>query len=285
MADSRQPAPPWNPTRLLEFVESYDTSMGTTKFKSDASLAFIKVMGNRHGPHGLASELVGSSLAKWFGLTVPDFTIFRLPADACFDLPRGNRAQPGPAFLSRHVPGHTWGGSAEELQELENPTDVTRLVVFDTWLRNCDRYPPDPAVRRPNYNNVYLADAVNPGSSRLIAIDHTHCFDCGRDLTVRLADIDKTRDERTYGLFPAFVSLLNRAELTWCKVMLESLTRETVVEILASVPREWEVSPDVSAAWCDQILQRADFICGKIEDGWPIPPMPINPKFAKHGTD
>ena len=35
---SQPPASPWTPTRLQRVEESYDTSMGTTKIKTDADL-------------------------------------------------------------------------------------------------------------------------------------------------------------------------------------------------------------------------------------------------------
>jgi HipA-like kinase len=234
---ARSPTPlPWRPTRLTQVVESYDTSTGTTKIRTDASLAYIKVLGNRQGPHALASELVGTALARWFGLTVPDWDILDISAEACFDLPRGNRAAPGPAFVSRHVPGRTWGGSATELDDLENLDDLTRLVVFDTWVRNCDRHPPDLATRKPNYANVYLADTDRPGRSRLVAIDHTHCFDCGRDFSEHLSDIDKVKDEATYGLFPTFTRFLDPGTLAWAKATLGSLTAEVMAGVLSQVP-------------------------------------------------
>lgn len=271
----RRPDPTaWRPTRIRRVVESYDTSMGTTKIETDAGTAYIKVLGNRQGPHALVAELVGSALARWFGLSVPDFAILKLSAAACFDLPRGARAQPGPAFVSRHVPGRTWGGSAPDLDNLTNPEDVARLVVFDTWVRNCDRHPPDLAARKPNYANVYLADTERVGRRRLLAIDHTHCFDCGRDLSERLSDIEKVRDERAYGLFPAFVRFLAPGPLTWSGATLRSLTGEVVGGVLSQVPAEWEVSAPVRAALTELIRARAVFLADRIDAGWPPRPQP-----------
>lgn len=206
---SQPPASPWTPTRLQRVEESYDTSMGTTKIKTDATWGYLKALGNRQGPHALAAELVATQLARWFGLSVADFAILDLPAAACFDLPRNARTQPGPAFVSRHSDGATWGGTEAELRSLEDLGDITRLVVFDTWVRNCDRHPPDLTTRKPNFANVYLASTDRPTRSRLLAIDHTHCFDCGHDLTNHLSEITKVKDERTYGLFPAFSAFIN----------------------------------------------------------------------------
>lgn len=261
---------PWQPTRLVRVIESYDTSMGTTHVKTDATFGYIKTMGNRQGPHCLASELVASSLACWFGLTVPDFAVFDLPAAACFVLPRGIPVQPGPAFVSRRAPGHTWGGSAAELQAIENPRDVTRLVVFDTWVRNCDRHPPDLTTRKPNYANVYLADTDSPTRTRLLALDHTHCFNAGRDFTEHLANVDNVKDQRTYGLFPAFQPYLELGELAWCKSLLRSVTAELAAEHVARIPRAWQVDERAAKGLAVLIHGRAAFVAGMIDEGWPI---------------
>ena len=92
-------ATPWTPTRLVRVDESFDTSMGTTKVKTDATFGFIKTMGNRQGPHMLASELVATGLAKWFRLEIAEFSILRISPDECFDLPRGAKVKPGPALV------------------------------------------------------------------------------------------------------------------------------------------------------------------------------------------
>lgn len=270
MDQTRPIHPAWRPTRLIRVVESYDTSMGTTKIKTDATFGYIKALGNRQGPHALASEWVASSLARWFGLTVPDFAVLPLTQESCFALPRNGRTQAGPAWVSRHTSGRTWQGSETELRDLENPEDVTRLVVFDTWVRNCDRHPPDLSVRRPNYANVYLADTDRPGRSRLLAIDHTHCFDCGRDWSERLGEIDKVKDESTYGLFPSFAPFVDAGQLHWCMSLLRSVTRQQVEAIVSGVPREWGVDDRARDALVAQIHGRAAFVADRISSGWPL---------------
>lgn len=243
--------------------------MGTTLIQTDVGPAYIKALGNRQGPHALACEFVGSSLARWFNLRVPDFAIMNLPAEACFDLPRGHRCKPGPAFVSRHVRGGTWQGSLQELRSLVNPGDITRLVIFDTWVSNCDRHPPDLTQRRPNYNNVYLGDTEDPLQSCLYAIDHTHCFDCGRDLTPRLSHIDLVQDDRTYGLFPGFRPLLDPGEAQWCMAMLRSVQRRVVEEIVDQLPPEWEAPTAAAAALVEFLHRRARYVADRIDAGWP----------------
>lgn len=123
----------WNPTELLEVADSADTSTGVTEVTTDAGRAYIKPMGNRQGPHVLATDWVGTHLARWLGLSTFDIAVLRLKADDSFPLPRGYRAEPGPAFASRALLGESWGKSLEQLDLLVNPEDITRLVVFDTW--------------------------------------------------------------------------------------------------------------------------------------------------------
>jgi hypothetical protein len=155
---------PWRPTTFLRFEQPLDTSMGTARIVTDAGPAYIKALGNRQGPHPLACEWVGTNLARWFGLPTFEFALLRIDASVD-EIPflRGGIAASGPAFVTRAASGHTWGGSAEELASLVNPEALAHLVVFDTWTRNCDRYPADLTTRKPNYDNVFLEDEWTPG--------------------------------------------------------------------------------------------------------------------------
>jgi hypothetical protein len=178
--------------------------------------------------------------------------------------------------VTKAASGHPWGGSEEELRELVNPGDVGRIVVCDTWVSNCDRHPPDLTVRRPNYDLVFLEDF--PGSDgqkvRLIAMDHSHCFTCGRDLDERLAHIQRVKDERLYGLFPAFVSRVRQEDVEEALQRLKEIDGELAANIVASIPDEWEVTTTARSALVESIVRRAEFvsdvILGKIAGAcWP----------------
>src|SRR5277367_5854607 len=123
----------WNPTRLMKVEGSVDTSTSPTEVTTDAGRAYIKPMGNRQGPHVLATDWIGTHLAKWLRLSTFDIAVFTLGADAIFPLRRGDTAKPGPAFAARALHGDPWGTSGLQLDLLVNPDDITRLVVFDTW--------------------------------------------------------------------------------------------------------------------------------------------------------
>jgi hypothetical protein len=254
---------PWRPTTFLRFEQALDTSMGTARIVTDAGPAYIKALGNRQGPHPLACEWVGTNLARWFGLPTFEFALLRIDASVD-EIPflRGGTAASGPAFVTLAASGHTWGGSAEELASLVNPEAVAHLVVFDTWTRNCDRYPADLTTRKPNYDNVFLEDVADAqdGSSRLVAMDHTHCFTCGRDLDETVAHIEKVKDERLYGLFPAFAGLVQRKDVEAGLGRLRQLEEQTVAEFVESIPAEWQVSAVARQALLEMIYRRAGFV-------------------------
>jgi hypothetical protein len=257
---------PWQPREFRRFLRGLNTSMGTARIDTDAGEAYIKAMGNRQGPHPLACEWVATQLARWFGL--PTFDTHLIVIDATRDeIPflRGGRAASGPAFVSRRVSGRPWGGDPADLDSLVNPEAISYLVVFDNWVLNCDRHPPDLATRRPNLDNVFMSDEDTPdGRFRLIAMDHTHCFTCGRDLSPRMAEIDRMRDERFYGLFPEFVPHLRVRPLEEARARLLQAESGMVRGILATIPREWDVSAAATAAWEELICRRARVVAESV---------------------
>jgi hypothetical protein len=181
----------------------------------------------------------------------------------------GGRIAPGPAYVTRSVKGHPWGGASTELHALVNRVDISRLVIFDTWTLNCDRHPPEGAGRRPNYDNVFIATVPN-SDPMLMAMDHSHCFSCGRDLTVRLSRIDLVNDDRVFGLFPGFIEFMDRAEVERGCDRLRDFNVETLNGITASVPTEWQVPAPALEALAELLLRRA----ARVADGmlnWLIP--------------
>jgi hypothetical protein len=183
-------------------------------------------------------------------------------------LPDGGFAGPGPAFVTRAETGHKWGGDAEELELLDNPETLTRLVVFDTWTLNPDRYPPPTVQRGPHPDNVFLSEEhASAGKFRLIAMDFTECFEgSSRELSGKLARIDRIRNDEIWGLFPEFHSFIRREELEKAAARLRELDEKTVTSFLDDIPREWQFSVSAKMALKDLIRQRAGFLADIIVD-------------------
>ncbi len=261
---------PWQPKTILRVVKSLPTATGTVLVDTDQGAGYLKAMGNPEGPHVVACEWVGTELARCLGLTAVEFALIEVTIDDEIPFAKGGKAAPGPAFISRRERGGTWGGK-RSLRKVANPAAMTQLVVFDTWTRNCDRYPPDPTKRRPNRDNIFLSrEGAPPGRLLLKAIDHGCCFTCGRDLTAQLAEISIVREEGRYGLFPEFWPFLDRQVMRTAIDTLHRLKRIEVQGMVSTVPSAWDVSPTARNALVEFIVGRAAFVCQHIEDWiWP----------------
>jgi HipA-like kinase len=269
----------WQPQTVRRFIKGFPSSAKTALVETDAGLGYLKAMGGPEGPHTLASEVVATQLASWLELSTFDWAI--VTVDEIDEIPfldkDGNKtgqATPGPAFITRAEPGASWGGGQRELKMLANPDDISRLVVFDTWLLNCDRYsrPKDDPTKSPRINrdNVFLSEEAPAGQFLLKAMDHTHCFTCGREWTKKLAHDDTMKHGRVFGLFPEFRKFLNRDAIVQAATDLRGITRESVTEMTQSIPKEWEVPRAARDALVDLVVGRATFVADTIESRlWP----------------
>lgn len=258
----------WQATTIKRPDQAFKTATDTVRVTTDAGPGYLKALGNHGSPHYLAADLIGTQLADWLGLPTFEWAIVDVTPEDEITFIGGGHALPGPAFITREHSGMVWGGTTEELEALINPEDVGKLVLFDTWTRNCDRHPPDLNQRKVNRNNVFLSnEGLSDGQWRLMAMDHTHCFNCGRDLNAQLCHIDLVQDERIYGLFPEFKPLIHRHPrgVEEGLAQLVQLDRSWLEGVVNGIPNEWQVDAAGRAALVEQIQQRATFVCGRFQ--------------------
>jgi hypothetical protein len=179
----------------------------------------------------------------------------------------GCHAEPGPAFVSKKEPGEPWSGMERSLESLVNPEDITKLVTFDTWILNADRFPPPGMDRKPNYDNVFLSDRDGiAGKQRLIAMDHTHCLTNGNEITARIGTIARVKDRHLYGLFPQFEPYLTAGRAKDAREKFRSVSTTLVAGILRSIPSEWGVNREGLRALYGLLLDRAHFKADEVYD-------------------
>jgi hypothetical protein len=260
----------WNPNTITRAIRGLTTAARTVQVETDQGEGFLKALGNPEGPHVLACELVGSLAADWLGLKTLDFSLIEVADRGAIAFEGHSWAEPGMAFISRaEAMGFTWGGDSQTASAISNREDITRLVVLDTWLRNCDRRSPDG--RRINLNNVFLVQRTRPQRIlELLAMDFTHAFTCGGPLDRKLGHIEKIRDPAVFGRFPEFEIFLSRKEALACAARLEDFDMASAAGFVACVPREWQVDVDVRGAWQKFLVDRAHFTAATIvERLWP----------------
>jgi hypothetical protein len=262
---------PWPPTRFLDYEGAVSgTNMGPAIVMTDAGRAYLKPLAPDVNPHSLAIEYVCTRLAAWFGLPVLDYSILSMGASDTVPRPGGAVSQPGPAFCTRGVNATTWDGTAKSLGKVVNKEDITRLVIFDTWIRNEDRYPPIDATgavrsqRGPNLGNVLLV-REHPREKRLkiVAMDFGHALVGGRELPNRAFGIEADKCDWVYGLFPEFRRHVT-AQLVDAAVTRLSQLCETDVAAAAQIPAEWSVSAAARTAMCEHLYLRARYLVDTI---------------------
>ncbi len=208
---------------------------------------------------------MATQLAEWLGLSTLDYGIVEVDADLDdIRLYTGRKAQAGPAFITKLEAGEPWDGSKAALRMVVNPEEMSKIVVFDTWVINRDRKSRLMAVT----DNVLLSTSHAPtGKLRLVAIDHTHCFvteDCGRILD--LEKLAKADEPEVYGLFSEFREYLNREIVRETSERLRNIDSGTVSAIVESIPDAWCISRLIRDRWTEQILERAKWTADEIEE-------------------
>lgn len=257
----------WTPTTILFEIRPCATNSLAVEVETDQGPGFLKCLSDQVDPGDLVCELIGTRLARLFGLSVPDFATIPVPDDPPFSLAKGAQIRPGRGFISRTVNGEPLANSVAGLSALENPGDLARLVVFDTWTVNCDRYRPGTPNRKPwrNDKNLMLSrTGASAGKFVLMPIDHGCCFKCQQSLTpptLRQA----TTDDTLYGLFPEFLGLVQRVQTLQVADELQSIQREEIEEALADVPAEWDFPTATRDALLGMLTQRQRRIRGIVE--------------------
>lgn len=243
----------WQPTSIGRVIELVHSSTCAAKVATDAGIGFVKGMGNPQGNESLALELVGTELAAAIGLRVPQFAIVEI-AGLQIPMARGGVLDFGPAFISRELRGQTSDGSDTFPRRLTNPNDMSLLVIFDTWVRNIDRCPPedylDPTPKRDN-----LFFTLKGRKFEMVAFDHTHCF-VEEELEAGLTGAHFVEDDRVYGVFPEFRPYLSERLLRRAIAALAQIDLPTIREIVGSIPHAWGPSAQVRKLWAEQIFER-----------------------------
>ena len=226
----------WQPKHIERVTGVLETSTKPLRVVTDDGPAIVKYMGNQAGLDALVCELVGTELANLVGLVTPDFAVAEMPA---LDLPTHPllRIEAGPAFFSRWEEATSLSPRSTLLGNLRNPGDIAKLVTFDTWLRNKDRFsdPADDGCGNENFDNLLLRP--DKRKVQMLVIDHTHAI-----AETTLDDeigLDWVEEQRVYGRFSQFAPFLTRRGVQVALAAISRIDVESIEGICQGVPREW----------------------------------------------
>jgi hypothetical protein len=172
-------------------------------------------------------------------------------------------------------------GGTKALDNVTNADVLAKIIVFDTWTKNCDRYAPGygkSGAPRINLDNLFLsAEGAEKGKFILKPIDFGHIITCGRELTPRLGDIAHVRDERIYGFFPFFKSHVSREQIIHESETLKNISSVMWQDLLRNIPDDWQVNSETKDAIDRFLKDRAKFLT----ENFPrlLPAEPKQPKL------
>lgn len=245
------------PTEVQVELQLFPSSTRPAKVGTDVGQGFIKGIGNPAGDTALISELVAAELGTWFNLKIPPFAIIQNCEIAIPMINHHGNILP-PIFFSKAIEGMPRDGGSTFLERLSDKSDVAKLVVFDTWIRNCDRYIDGSA----NSDNLFYATATKGRKYDLVPIDHSHCF---VDIDFEeLPNSEFIEDETIYGLYPEFCEYITSDYVAIAINKLRELDREFVKDCVNSIPVEWNMTTNCRNHLVDLICQRAEYVVNTI---------------------
>jgi len=260
------------PTTIVREIEIFESSCRPAKVATDVADGFIKGVGNPQGRSALISEVLAAELGTWFGLQIPPFAIVANCPVRIQMLSHPGYIEP-PLFFSKAVDGTPRDGGDTFLRRLRRPGDIARLVVFDTWIRNCDRF----MEGSENSDNLLYALSEERGLYELVPIDHSHCFidiDFENDLPGSVPNL--INDHQIYGLYPEFIPFITADSVDSALADLTKLDREFVIECVNALPAEWMFTSGLRSQLVDLICGRAAFVVGNLRDWLVDPGLPFD---------
>tara|TARA_R110002126_G_C10451016_1_gene499609 strand:+ start:333 stop:1151 length:819 start_codon:yes stop_codon:yes gene_type:complete len=264
----------YQPLEIRREIQLFPSSTRPARVDTDVGEGFIKGTTNPQGVHCLVSELIAAELGVWMGLAIPPFAVVQ-NCDIDIQMMDHGGLIDAPMFFSRAIDGTPRDTGTTFLKRLQKPEDVAKLVVFDTWIRNNDRF----VDGNPNSDNLLYSEVTKGRKYSLVPIDHSHCFvDIGFDTD--LPDLSLIEDETVYGLYPEFESFMIPRYVAAATTHLSSLNRSFVEECVNSVPSEWNMSAGSRANTVEFICARAEYVVNTISKK--IVDAPELPGIDKH---
>jgi hypothetical protein len=250
----------YQPSEITREIELFPSSTRPARVDTDVGQGFIKGTSNPQGVHCLVSELIAAELGVWMGLSIPPFAIVQ-NCDINIQMMSHGGFIEAPLFFSSAINGTPRDTGTTFLKRLQKPEDVAKLVIFDTWIRNNDRFVPG----NPNSDNLLYSESTKGRKYSLVPIDHSHCF-IDNSFDTDLPDIELTNDETVYGLYPEFASFITSQYVADAIAHLSTLDRHFVEECVNSVPPEWDMSAGSRTNTIEFICARAEYVVNTISE-------------------
>jgi hypothetical protein len=172
-------------------------------------------------------------------------------------------------YFAQGATRHSFEHDSKELKRLSNPEVISRLIVFDTWVGNVDRYfvrmqHGEPRPHR-NEGNVFLSHETEPKRLKITAYDHTHCHFALISASLQTEIQGKIEDPAVYGNFPEFCKLIKRELVREAATKLLEFTDAESRRVVETIPDEWLTDPSTRSRLAEFVTGRALYVAHSIE--------------------
>ncbi len=246
----------WLPTRFERVERPILSSTQPLQVRTAEGMAILKCSDSPEGSPALVAEFIGSCLADLVGLDTFDFGLVDFGL-SLVTVEEQQRNLSGTSFVARWVKGDGWSASIEEWHELSNRTDVTKLILVDTWLRNIDRH--FPPHTRPD--NIFIE--LDGPESRMIAMDFTHAMLIRNVLNGRPPP--NIKDPTVFGRFAVLDQYVTPTLIAESIASLRSIQGNAIRDIVGSIPDDWNVLNHAKLALTQAILDRKSYLEGTFQ--------------------
>ncbi|WP_420360257.1 HipA family kinase [Agrobacterium vitis] len=241
----------WRPTRIERINTILSSSTKPLLAVTDLGTAVVKYMGNKAGLDVLVTELIAAELANRIGLKTPDFAVVEIPSITTAD--PFVTIEAGPAFFSRWEQAYSLSPNSKLLADIRRLHDIARLVTFDTWIRNKDRFAGDANGGIVNYDNILFK--ADKRKTQLLVIDHSHAF-AETTLEDEISDLWAT-EKSVYGLFNEFVPMLTRRDIESALHAICAVEINDIEDICLSTPPQWGFTTTLAKRLAGLLAERA----------------------------
>ena len=247
-------------THILRVDQALETAAKVLVVATTFGRMYLKGPPGEEGNGQLVREWIGTRLAQAFHLPTLSYGILENLPQAQLLLADGRALRQDAVFATLEEPGAAWEGGSEALDLVGNRSAFSRLVVFDTWVRNLDRHVPRVNGSHENKGNVFVSSDSRRGHRpQLLAMDHTHVF--GSPAVIRNgAASPMVQDAVVYGLFDDFRPRLAARDLERAIHDLTGMRQPVLMDMIAPLIGRWGLTDAAADGIAGFLEARAQFV-------------------------
>ncbi|MEY9870478.1 hypothetical protein ABIE66_005984 [Peribacillus sp. B2I2] len=201
----------------------------------------------------VVNEYVVGKLAMFLSLPVVPFELVFIPEEFIKNTPKlhskkykfSSGYQYACLFIENSMVPDEVVKAFPSKTEVKNQDMLAAMVVFDLWVNNIDR----------TMSNLLL-EHLSDGSYFVHLIDHGICFPGGYQWSAKTLTQKLNYDFPYQETYRWAFSMLNEEDFTSFVDKIVSLPNELIYEVTQSIPEEWGVSNEESAALYNFLVEQ-----------------------------